>query len=209
MARVERLHYITQGRSEQEVISEVNDVIRGGCKWIQLRMKEHSKEEIVRIAKVIKPICKDANAILLINDSVDICVEADADGIHLGKEDMPLEDARRILGEEKIIGRTCNTVDDVMSLNGTSIDYIGAGPLRFTTTKKALSPIIGVEGYANLLSSTQIPIIAIGGIVASDIAELQQLGVHGIAISGTIYNSDNRIETTSQFIELIDNNSKK
>lgn len=203
MARVEKLHYITQGKTQEEIMQEVVDVISGGCRWIQLRMKESDKDDIVETAKLLKPICKRADAILLINDSVDICIESDADGVHLGREDMPLIEARAILGDDKIIGRTCNTVADVRGLIGSSVDYIGAGPLRFTTTKKALSPIIGIEGYDDLVALSDIPIIAIGGILTSDIPELLARGVYGIAISGTIYNSESRAETTSQFIELI------
>ncbi len=203
MARVEKLHYITQGASHEEVIKEVKDVICGGCRWIQLRMKNSSQEQIIDVANIIMPICKAAEAVLLINDSVEVCIASNADGVHLGKSDMPLAEARTILGADKIIGRTCNTIDDVVSLNGTSVDYIGAGPLRFTSTKKVLSPTLGFDGYRGLVASTKVQIIAIGGIVTDDIHELLQLGVYGVAVSATIYNAEDRVATTAHFIELL------
>lgn len=204
MERVERLQYITQGSSATQIKNEVLGVLDGGCKWVQLRMKDTAKEIIVEIGKEIKHLCHSHGAKLIINDSPEICEAIGADGVHLGKSDISTAEARRIIGSNKIIGRTCNTANDVESMAAEDIDYIGLGPLRFTTTKKLLSPIIGLEGYKEIVSKTTIPIVAVGGITTEDITPLLKQGVYGVALSGTIAKAANITETTKNIITTIE-----
>ena len=131
-----------------------------------------------------------------------------ADGVHLGKNDMPVDEARRLLGHDKIIGGTANTFEDIERLHRQGTDYIGCGPFRFTTTKKSLSPVLGLEGYKRIVSDMKahgidLPIVAIGGILKSDIADIMQTGVTGIAVSGGILNAESPTEEMKQFISLI------
>ena len=128
--------------------------------------------------------------------------------MHLGKNDMPVDEARRLLGNEKIIGGTANTFEDIECLHRQGADYIGCGPFRFTTTKKNLSPVLGLEGYERIVSDMKahgidLPIVAIGGILKSDIADIMQTGVTGIAVSGGILNAESPAEEMKQFISLI------
>jgi thiamine-phosphate pyrophosphorylase len=114
-----------------------------------------------------------------------------ATGVHLGKTDMPPAEARRILGDGFIIGGTANTFEDIRRLTDEGVDYIGLGPFRFTATKKNLSPILGLEGYKDILSRCRaagiaLPVLAIGGITVDDIPALMQTGVSGIAVSSAI-----------------------
>ena len=128
-----------------------------------------------------------------------------ADGVHLGKNDTPIDEARNILGKEYIIGGTANTIEDIVDIYKSGADYIGCGPFRFTSTKKNLSPIIGLEGYNKIISDIKqrnidIPIVAIGGIVDEDIQLILNTGINGIALSGCLMNANNPVEKMKQII---------
>ena len=202
------LQFITNETSQTAIIAQVQAVLAGGCKWIQLRMKNASRDEIIETAKALKPICAEAEAILVIDDHVDIAKELELDGVHLGKYDMNVKDAREILGEKFIIGATANTLDDVMSFSPVDVDYIGLGPYKFTTTKANLSPIIELDSYANIVkvaanSKREIPIVAIGGIEHSDIERIMSTGVDGVAVSGALINADDTTAATKQMIDQL------
>ena len=130
--------------------------------------------------------------------------------VHLGKNDMPVDEARKMLGRGRIIGGTANTFADVERLSRQGADYIGCGPFRFTTTKKNLSPVLGLEGYRDITAQMkahdiQLPIVAIGGILHRDIPAIMQTGVTGIAVSGAILNAENPVEEMRLFISATDN----
>ena len=202
------LQFITNETSQTAIIAQVQAVLAGGCKWIQLRMKNASRDEIIETAKALKPICAEAEAILVIDDHVDIAKDLELDGVHLGKSDMNVKEAREILGEKFIIGATANTLDDVMSFSPVDVDYIGLGPYKFTTTKANLSPIIELDSYANIVkvaanSKREIPIVAIGGIEHSDIERIMSTGVDGVAVSGAIINADDTTAATKQMIDQL------
>lgn len=191
------------------ILEEIENVVAGGCKWVQLRMKDADKEEIKAVARKAKEICKKNDVILVIDDYADIAKELELDGVHLGKKDMPVDEARKLLGEEFIIGATANSFEDIEALRHTDIDYIGLGPFRFTSTKKNLSPVIGIEGYAEIMrrkaeSSINIPIVAIGGICYDDINDIMDTRINGIAVSGSLINAENMTEETKRMISLLE-----
>lgn len=172
--------------------------LEGGCKWIQLRMKDATDDEVRSVAAEIQPLCKQNEAIFLLDDRVELVRELHADGVHLGKNDMPVDEARRVLGEEFIIGGTANTFEDIERLASQGADYIGCGPFRFTTTKKNLAPVLGLEGYRDIIENIRragidIPVVAIGGITASDIDDILATGVKGIAVSGSVLTAENPV----------------
>lgn len=172
--------------------------LEGGCKWIQLRMKDATDDEVRVVAAEIQPLCKQNEAIFLLDDRVELVRELHADGVHLGKNDMPVDEARRVLGEEFIIGGTANTFEDIERLASQGADYIGCGPFRFTTTKKNLAPVLGLEGYRDIIENMRrtgidIPVVAIGGITASDIDDILATGVKGIAVSGSVLTAENPV----------------
>lgn len=164
------------------------------CKWMQLRMKDAPMEEIEETALLFKSLCINYDAVFIIDDYVELAKKIGADGVHLGKDDMPIAEARKYLGEDFIIGATANTYEDVVKHYHDGADYIGCGPFRFTETKKNLSPILGLEGYKDIINKMKannidIPLVAIGGITADDIPALLDCGVEGIAISGYVVNA--------------------
>jgi thiamine-phosphate pyrophosphorylase len=165
--------------------------LEAGCKWIQLRMKDVAVETVRQLAEELKKACENRHALLIIDDYVEVAREVKADGVHLGKNDMPIEEARKLLGEGFIIGGTANTFEDVKRHYEAGADYLGIGPFRFTTTKKNLSPILGLEGYRNIKqqmieADIILPAVAIGGITVEDIPAILVTGIEGIAMSGAI-----------------------
>ena len=194
-----KLQFITHGGSAEEIINGTLNVLKGGCRWVQLRMKNFSREDIISVAEILKAECRKNDAVLLIDDEVEIALRLNLDGVHLGLKDMPIDEARKILGENFIIGGTANTVEQAHHHISLGADYLGVGPFRYTTTKQNLSPLLGIEGYKSLMSNTDIitvPVVAIGGIVEADIPEIMSTGVQGIAVSGTILNAKNQVEQT-------------
>lgn len=189
---MEKLQYISQGFTREEQETNIRKVLDNGVKWIQVRWKNAPEKDFIRLCEISKKICADYRTVCIINDHVYIAREIDADGVHLGLNDMSVETARHLLGEDKIIGGTANTFQDVLQRMVEPCDYIGLGPLRFTTTKEQLSPVLGFRGYQNIVQelkekSMEIPkIFAIGGVVLNDIELLQQIGVYGVAVSGQI-----------------------
>jgi thiamine-phosphate pyrophosphorylase len=165
--------------------------LEAGCKWIQLRMKDVAVETVRQLAEELKKACENHHALLIIDDYVEVAREVKADGVHLGKNDMPIEEARKLLGEGFIIGGTANTFEDVKRHYEAGADYLGIGPFRFTTTKKNLSPVLGLEGYRNIKqqmieADIILPAVAIGGITVEDIPAILATGIEGIAMSGAI-----------------------
>ena len=165
--------------------------LEAGCKWIQLRMKDVAVETVRQLAEELKKACENRHALLIIDDYVEVAREVKADGVHLGKNDMPIEEARKLLGEGFIIGGTANTFEDVKRHYEAGADYLGIGPFRFTTTKKNLNPVLGLEGYRNIKqqmieADIILPAVAIGGITVEDIPAILATGIEGIAMSGAI-----------------------
>ena len=167
-----------------------------------------SEAEIEATALQLKPICKQYNATFIIDDHVQVAINVGAHGVHLGKNDMPVSEARKIMGNKYIIGGTANTFDDLKQLVSDGVDYVGLGPFRFTQTKKNLSPILGLDGYASILKACHehrihIPIVAIGGITVSDIKDLTTIGIMQIALSSTILQATNPVAETQLIIETL------
>lgn len=200
------LQFITHQTERYSYLESARMALEGGCKWIQLRMKEVSLEEVEAVALQLKPLCKEHEAMLILDDHVELAQKLEVDGVHLGRKDMPIDQARQILGEAFIIGGTANTFEDVVQHYRTGADYLGIGPFRFTTTKKNLSPVLGLEGYATIMSqmkeaNIELPVVAIGGITAEDIPAILRTGVNGIAMSGTILRAENPVEETRRIID--------
>ena len=169
-------------------------------------MKGATDDEVRPIAHEIRKLCTEYNAKFILDDRVNLVIETGADGVHLGKNDMPVDEARRVLGTHYIIGGTANTFDDIQRLARQGADYIGCGPFRFTTTKKNLSPVLGLEGYQHIVDQMKshginLPIVAIGGILESDIKSILATGVSGIAVSGGILNAENPAEEMQRFLK--------
>lgn len=198
-----KLQYISQGATAGEQLSHIKSALEAGCDWIQLRFKNADQDTFKQTAEKAQQLCKAHKAVFIINDHVALAKALNADGVHIGLDDMPVSEARAILGANKIIGGTANTLAHVLQRVEERCDYIGLGPLRFTATKEKLSPVLGVEGYRSIMNELRqkqidTPVYAIGGIVAEDIESLMDAGVHGIAVSGIITNHPQKKELVTQ-----------
>lgn len=203
-----KLQYISQGNTVKEQLDNIHNALDNGCSWIQLRFKTNDQKELYRLAESAKIVCEEYQADYIINDNVHLAKKMDADGVHLGLNDMSIIEARSILGPTKIIGGTANTFEHVLQRAAENCDYIGLGPFQFTTTKQNLSPILGLQGYCSIIEqmktySIKIPIYAIGGIGLYDIDSLMTTGIHGIAISGLITQSENPSKLITQLNEKL------
>ena len=201
------IQFISHKTERIDYLEGIEKALEGGCRWVQLRMKEAKPEDIIETGKQARRLCDKYSATLIIDDHVELVKETGADGVHLGKNDMPISEARKMLGNDLIIGGTANTFDDVRNHYEASADYIGCGPFRFTTTKKVLAPILGLQGYSDITARMKaegidIPIIAIGGITLDDIPDLMQTGINGIAISGSILQAEDPVGEMRKMVTL-------
>lgn len=205
MAQIQFITHHTERYSHPDA---ARMALEGGCRWVQLRMKDTPVEEIEPVALKVQALCRQYEAIFIIDDHVELAGKLHADGVHLGKNDMPISEARRILGGSFIIGGTANTFEDIRMHHTVGADYIGCGPFRYTATKKNLSPILGIEGYTDILGQMRktgihLPVVAIGGITAEDIPAVMQTGVGGIALSGAVLNAPHPVEEMRKIIRLV------
>ena len=186
-----KLQYISQGKTVAEQLNNIQQALNAGCNWIQLRFKNATLHTTMQLAEEVKQLCTTYNATFIINDYPHIAKAVDAGGVHLGLTDVSINEAKKIVGEYKIIGGTANTLQHVLQRVEEGCNYIGLGPLRFTTTKLKLSPILGLEGYQQIMDALaerqiQLPIYAIGGIVLEDIPAIMKTGMYGVAVSSII-----------------------
>ena len=210
-----RLQFITHQTERYSYIDSARIALEGGCRWIQLRMKDADETLLEETALIVQKMCKDYDATFIIDDNVFLVKKIKADGVHLGRNDMPIAEARKILGDDFIIGGTVNSFEDVL-LSQQSLsteytpsplpvprsplpDYFGCGPFRFTSTKKNLAPILGLDGYREIMkkmkeNNIDIPLVAIGGITKDDVPELMKTGIDGIAISGSVLRAEDPVE---------------
>lgn len=199
---IPKLHYISQGQTPEEHLEHIQKACTAGAELVQLRLKKLPGKVVWETAKKAREITEKYQTRLIINDFYKIAASVKADGVHLGKTDTCPTVARKELASWQIIGGTANTLEDCEALLDKKVDYIGLGPFRFTKTKENLSPVLGINGYLTILEElkSQVPVIAIGGIVLEDVTELMKTGVHGIAVSGEITRNFNSI---SEFKKLI------
>lgn len=193
---ISKLHYITQEVKGFTHAQLAEKACKGGIDWVQLRIKNMPYEELKEQAIETLYICRKYGAKLIINDNVLLAKEIEADGVHLGKEDMSPVEARKILGNDFIIGGTANTFEDIVKHVNAGVNYIGLGPYKYTATKEKLSAILGIDGYIKIMKACRVsnintPIVAIGGILQEDVDLLLEAGLHGIALASTINLSNN------------------
>lgn len=202
------LQFITNTKAKTPVTEQIFAVIEGGCRWVQIRMKDASDEEIKKVVETVKPKCIETGTFLLLNDRVELAKEVNVGGVHLGKEDMPVSKARMILGAAAIIGVTANSFADVASVSNLDIDYYGIGPYADTNTKENLAPVLGLKGIREICYEMEqknilIPHVAVGGITLEDVLPLLEAGVNGVAVSGAIAYADDIIKETRKFIDIL------
>lgn len=207
------LQFITHFTERHTYLDSARIALEGGCRWVQLRMKDADEGLFVATAREVRALCDRFGATFIIDDHAELVGATGADGVHLGKNDMPVAEARRMLGPDIVIGGTANTFDDVKALAEAGADYIGCGPFRFTTTKQRLSPVLGLEGHRDIVqrmreSGIGLPIVAIGGITFDDIGPIMRTGVTGIALSGSVLRADDPVAEMRRVVEAVELHSR-
>ncbi len=211
---IEQLHLITHVYDDYSPYEQSLHALLGGCKWIQLRMKKTDTDVIKAEAEKILTLKNKFDFTLIINDNPELALLIGADGVHLGKQDMSPSEAKKILGNRFIIGGTANTINDIEHLIREGVDYIGLGPFRFTSTKKNLSPILGIEGYQDIFNQMQkrdisIPIVGIGGVLLEDAPDLLKTGMHGLAVSSAILRAKSPEQATKSWMKTIQHSKNR
>ena len=194
------LYLITSNRKDLKEI--VLQALQAGVRIVQYREKLLNDNEKVNQAKDLACLCRKYNSLFIVNDRIDIALAVDADGIHLGQEDIPTKIAREILGPEKVIGRSTHCLEDIKNASDESCDYIGIGPIFPSQTKKKLNPI-GIDCLRQGLDKALLPAFAIGGINSSNINELNQFNNLRIAVSDAIINSDDPFSKTQELLKFL------
>ena len=189
-------------------LSVAEAFLRGGGRWVQLRMKDVPAGQIVGRGRELLALCRAWGALLIVNDAPELSAEIGADGVHLGQGDMAPAEARRIVGEGAIVGSTANTFEQIAARCDGQTDYIGLGPFRYTTTKKNLAPVLGTEGYRSILERMRqggiaLPVVAIGGILPEDVPGLMPSGVMGVAVSGALSRAADAERQTVRFVKSL------
>jgi len=203
-----KLQYISQGETIEEQLRNIHQAIDAGCVWVQMRFKNQTQKSTFALAEAVKLLCDEYHIKFIVNDDLYLAKKIEADGVHLGLTDTKIDEARAILGAKKIIGGTANTFEDIQNHVKNGCDYIGLGPFRFTATKEKLSPILGLSGYFDILQrlkkdKIEVPVYAIGGITLRDVNPLMETGIHGIAVSGIITESDEKEKLIQQLNEKL------
>lgn len=172
-----------------------------GARWIQLRTKATPREDWLRVAREVAETCRRHRAICIVNDDLEVAVAVGADGVHLGRHDLDWPEARRRLGPDRLLGGTVNDLADVARAQACGVlDYVGVGPLRFTTTKRDLAPVLGLAGLTALIDALGgLPAWVIGGVEATDLPSLRLAGATGVAVSSALFRGNDLAKNLHSF----------
>jgi len=184
----------------KDILAAVEEALRGGITLVQLREKEISSRDFYNLALKIKELAKSYNVPLIINDRLDIALAVDADGLHIGQEDLPLKVARKVLGPAKILGYSVSNVEEAVYGEKNGADYLGAGPVYLTGSKADAGNPIGLEKLRRIKESVTIPVVGIGGIGTGNIDDVKTTGIDGVSLISAILGSENIEKTTRNLI---------
>ena len=209
MGRVEsqqmRLYLVTDSTnlSEDEFLHKVEEALKGGVTFLQVREKERSTLEYRELAKKVHEICMRYKVPMVVDDRVDVAMAADTEGVHLGQSDMPVEIARKILGDGKIIGATAKTVEQAKRAQDMGADYLGVGAI-YPTTTKVKTIITSVDTLRDICNAADICVNAIGGLNSGNIDVLRNVPISGICVVSAIMKSQDPCLTTRRLHEKMD-----
>lgn len=184
--------------------TEIADLaIMGGADVIQFRDKVMPTGELIETARELKKICSKAGVLFIVNDRVDVALVADADGVHLGIDDIPLKEARKLLGKDKIIGGTAHSLKEAEEAWRNGADYFGFGHIYPTFSKHKITLPVGIDELVRVIEKINIPVLAIGGIGLNNISEVIQTGVHGVAVIGSVLKNQNPENAVKELRRII------
>ena len=199
-----RLQFLTLDAAPRAHREQARAALEGGVRWVQLRAKHLPTDIWVAEAVAIAELCRDFGAVFVVNDSPEVALRAEADGVHLGGDDASPAAARALLGEFAIVGVTLNDPAHVARFAGVRVDYAGVGPFRHTLSKQKLAAVHSPDSLAGLISAaTPLPCFAIGGVTAADWPAVRSLGAHGIAVSGAIALADDPVSAAKTLLEAV------
>ena len=196
---VPRLHVITDETVQDRYghVALARFALAGGADAVQFREKRPwTTRQLLTVGRAFAAACREANAVAVIDDRADVALSAGAGGLHLGRDDLDVASARRILGNVVLIGGTANSYDEAMAVADTDIDYLGVGPVYGTRSKASPAPVMGLETLARIALGTPKPVVAIGGITATRIPEPTQAGAHGVAVLSEVVVADDPVGAT-------------
>ena len=194
---------LAQGRDINWIVREA---VAGGVTMVQLREKECSTAEFVALARELKMVLQPLGIPLVINDRIDVALAVDADGVHIGQSDMPYEIVRALLGKDKIVGLSVETVEEVIAANALDVDYIGISPVYATPTKTDTLTPFGLEGIEEVMRLSRHRCVAIGGMNRDTIGEVIARGVEGVAVVSAIVAAESPREAAAELARIIQNN---
>jgi len=196
------------GLSRKGTLSDVQEAVAAGCRIVQYREKNKSTKEMIAEASQIKAIC-DNVAIFLVNDRVDVALAVDADGVHIGQDDMPIDIARAILGADKVIGLTVHNTSEAKEAEKSGADYVGLSPIFDTATKSDAGKGIGIERIRDVKNAINIPVVAIGGINKQNCRCVIENGADSLVAISAVVCSDDVKRETQEFIAIIKGASER
>jgi thiamine-phosphate diphosphorylase len=200
-----RLYVITdrsfRGRTHEEV---ARAAVAGGATALQLRDKRATGRELVLRARRLRDLARTEGVLFVVNDRVDVALAAEADGAHVGDDDLPVADARRLLGPGRVVGASAGTVEDALRAEREGADYLGVGPVFPTGTKPDAGAAIGVEGLRTIAQAVRIPVVGIGGITADNAEEVIRAGAAGVAVISAVADADDMVQATRRLREAVD-----
>jgi thiamine-phosphate pyrophosphorylase len=208
--KIGRFHVLTdaylQTRFSHLELAEL--AIAGGADTIQFREKGGETKQLIRIAEQMQALCKEAGATFIVNDRVDVAVASRADGAHLGQNDFPIPLARKLLGEQAIIGGSAGSLEEARKCLLEGADYVGFGPVYFTTSKEDAGPAGGLGLLKQVVKEIPLPIIAIGGLTKDNTLPVLQTGVHGIAVISAVCCQSDPTEAAQCLRRLLEDTEK-
>ena len=197
---------LARGRSTLEIVKAA---VRGGATCVQLREKACSTLDFIEQALAIKDFLKSRGVPLIINDRVDVALAAEADGVHLGQTDMPLDIAKRILAGSMIIGISAESLEDAIEAEKGGADYLGVSPIYATPTKTDTAPPLGLKGLRAIREAVHLPLVGIGGLNRDNAAAVIQNGANGVAVVSAIVSADDPAKAARDLFQIIDEARKK
>ena len=186
----------------ESLVSQVEKALRGGAGFVQLREKNLAFEQFLADAVELRALCGRYRVPFVINDNVEIARLCDADGVHVGQEDMALPEARKVLGENKIIGVTCKTLEEALKAQADGADYIGSGAMFQSTAKPGAEPIT-FDTLREICAAVSIPVVAIGGITQENVLQLRDTGIAGVAVVSAIFGQKDIEEATRTLYQTV------
>jgi thiamine-phosphate pyrophosphorylase len=196
-------YFVTDSElSQDEIFNDVENALKAGCKVVQYREKNKSTKEMIDEAKKLKQICNE-KAIFLINDRVDVALAVNADGVHIGQEDIPFQTARLLLGKDKIIGLSVHNLEEAIEAEKLGVDYIGLAPIFKTGTKEDARNPIGTMMIEVVKKNVNLPIVVVGGINKKNVKKVIESGADSIVSIYAVLNSNDVFKEIKEFIDII------